>query len=72
VGSGAVVNAVLGGAQLPWVETSAFVLAMVSGMIVGRQISRYLQSWQIQRGFAVLLFCVSCFMLTKAFLSLES
>ena len=69
VGSGAVVSAVLGGAQLPLVETSAFVLAIVGGMIVGRQISRYLKSWQIQRGFALLLFCVSCFMLIKAFLS---
>jgi len=30
-----------------------------------------LQAWQVQRGFALLLFFVSAYMLIKAFLSFE-
>jgi uncharacterized protein len=69
VGSGGVVNALLAGAELPLMETSSFVGAMVTGMLIGRKVSRRLQPWQIQRGFAFLLFLVSAFMLFKACLA---
>ena len=71
VGSGGVVNALLAGAELPVVETSSFVGAMISGMLIGRRVSRKLQAWQVQRGFALLLFCVSGYMLVKAYLNFE-
>ena len=67
VGSGGVVNAVLAGAELPMVETSSFIGAMIGGMLMGRRVSRRLQPWQVQRGFAFLLFFVSAYMLFKAF-----
>ena len=69
VGSGGVVNALLAGAELPMIETSGFVGAMISGMLIGRRVSRKLQPWQVQRGFAVLLFFVSGYMLFKAYLN---
>jgi uncharacterized membrane protein YfcA len=69
VGSGGVVNALLAGAELPTVETSSFVAAMISGMLIGRRVSRKLAPWQVQRGFAILLACVSIYMLGKAYLS---
>jgi uncharacterized membrane protein YfcA len=68
VGSGGVVNALLAGAELPVVETTSFVGAMISGMLIGRRVSRKLQAWQV-RGFALLLFCVSGYMLVKAYLN---
>lgn len=67
VGSGGVISALLAGAELPVIETSGFVGAMVSGMLVGRKVSRRLQPWQVQRGFAFLLLIVSAYMLFKAF-----
>ena len=67
VGSGGVVNALFAGAELPIVETSSFVGAMIGGMLIGRRVSRRLQPWQVQRGFAFLLFIVSAYMLFKAF-----
>lgn len=69
VGSGGVVNALLAGAELPVIETTGFVGAMISGMLVGRRVSRKLQPWQVQRGFAALLFIVSAYMLFKAYLN---
>ena len=69
VGSGGVVNALLAGAELPVVETSSFVGAMICGMLIGRRVSRKLQPWQVQRGFAVLLSLVSTYMLFKAYLN---
>ena len=69
VGSGGVINAVLAGAEIPWVETSCFVAAMVAGMLAGRRVSRQLKSWQVQRGFAALLACVSVYMFVKAYLN---
>ena len=71
VGSGGVVNALLAGAELPLVETSSFVVAMVSGMLMGRRVSRQLQAWQVQRGFALLLLGVSAYMLVKAFMNFK-
>ena len=69
VGSGGVISALFAGAELPVIETSSFVGAMVGGMLVGRKVSRRLQPWQVQRGFAFLLFIVSAYMLFKAFLT---
>ena len=69
VGSGGVVNALLAGAELPVVETSSFVGAMICGMLIGRRVSRKLQPWQVQRGFAALLSLVSAYMLFKAYLN---
>jgi len=71
VGSGGVVNALLAGAELPVVETISFVGAMISGMLIGRRVSRKLQAWQVQRGFALLLFCISGYMLVKAYLNFQ-
>ena len=68
VGSGGVISALLAGATIPVFETESFVLAMVLGMLIGRTISRKLQAWQVQRGFAILLFCVSVYLLSKAYL----
>jgi uncharacterized membrane protein YfcA len=48
VGSGGVISALQAGAELPVIETSSFVGAMVSGMLVGRKVSRRLQAWQVQ------------------------
>ncbi len=67
VGSGGVVNALISGAQLPLAETSGFVGAMISGMLMGRLVSRKLQAWQVQLGFSALLMCVSVYMLFKAY-----
>lgn len=67
VGSGGVVTALLAGAELPLIETSGFVVAMISGMLIGRRLSHQLKAWQVQRGFAVLLFFVSGLMLFKAY-----
>jgi uncharacterized membrane protein YfcA len=67
VGSGGVINALLAGAVIPVVETSSFVAAMIGGMVIGRQVSRQLKPWHVQRGFSVLLFGVSVYMLTKAY-----
>ena len=69
VGTGGVVNSLLAGAQLPVPQTASFVCAMVGGMLLGRRVSRQLQAWQVQRGFAALLFFVSMYMLTKAYLN---
>ena len=63
------ISALFAGAELPVIETSSFVGAMVGGMLVGRKVSRRLQPWQVQRGFAFLLFIVSAYMLFKAFLT---
>jgi uncharacterized membrane protein YfcA len=71
VGSGGVANALLAGAELPVVETSSFVGAMIGGMLIGRRVSRKLQAWQVQRGFALLLFAVSLYMLGKAYLNFQ-
>ena len=71
VGGGGVVNALIGGAELPLFETSSFVSAMVFGMLIGRHTVHRLQAWQVQRGFALLLFCVSIYMLVKAFFSFD-
>ena len=67
VGVGGVGNALMAGVELPVVETSSFVIAMVGGMLVGRSVSRKLQAWQVQRGFALLLWGVSAYMLFKAY-----
>lgn len=67
VGSGGVVNALLNGAELPVAATSSFVAAMIAGMLIGRLISRKLQSWHVQRGFALLLFSVSIYMSIRAY-----
>jgi len=69
VGSGGVINALMAGVQLPLIETSSFVAAMVGGMLVGRSISRKLEARMVQRGFALLLFGVSVYMLFKSFMS---
>jgi len=69
VGSGGVANALLSGADLPLVETASFVAAMMGGMLIGRRVSRKLQAWQVQRGFAMLLAAVSLYMLLKAYAS---
>jgi uncharacterized membrane protein YfcA len=45
---------------------------MISGMLIGRRVSRKLQAWQVQRGFALLLFCVSGYMLFKTYLNFEA
>jgi uncharacterized membrane protein YfcA len=71
VGSGGVINALMAGVQLPLIETSSFVAAMVGGMLVGRGISRKLEARMVQRGFALLLFGVSVYMLFKSFMSFE-
>ena len=66
VSGGGVVNAVLSGAELPWVETSGFVAAMVSGMLLGRFFSRQLNPQQVQLGFAALLLGLSIYLFVKA------
>jgi hypothetical protein len=68
VGMGGVGNALMAGVELPLVETSSFVIAMVGGMLLGRSVSRKLQAWQVQRGFALLLWGVSVYMLYEAYL----
>jgi hypothetical protein len=70
VGTGGVINSLLAGAQLPVPETASFISAMVVGMLVGRRVSRNLQAWQVQRSFAVLLFFVSFYMISKAYVNL--
>jgi uncharacterized membrane protein YfcA len=72
VGTGGVVNSILAGADLPFYETSAFVMAMISGMLLGRVFSRKLVPWQIQRGFAMLLCFVSIYMMYRAIVSFSA
>ena len=59
----------MAGAELPPLETSAFVFAMVSGMLMGRRFAHRLPSWQIQRGFALLLLAVAIQMMIKAMIN---
>lgn len=66
VSSGGVVNAVMSGVALPWFETSFFVMAMVSGMLSGRLLSRRLNPKQVQLGFSCLLLALSFYMMFKA------
>jgi uncharacterized membrane protein YfcA len=66
VSGGGVINALASGAQVPMMETIGFVAAMVSGMLVGRKVTRRLQPHHIQTGFGLLLIAVGCFMLWKA------
>jgi uncharacterized membrane protein YfcA len=66
VSTGGVVNAMISGATLPWFETSTFVIAMVSGMLTGRHLSRRLNPKQVQLGFALLLLALSLYMMFKA------
>jgi uncharacterized membrane protein YfcA len=66
VSSGGVINALNSGAQLPGLETSGFVLAMVSGMLLGRHLSRRLDARQVQMGFAALLMALALYLITKA------
>jgi uncharacterized membrane protein YfcA len=66
VSTGGVVNAVMSGVALPWFETSAFMLAMVSGMLSGRHLSRRLNAKQVQLGFSWLLLALSLYMMLKA------
>ena len=66
VSSGGVINALNSGAQLPALETSGFVLAMVSGMLIGRTVSRRLNMRQVQMGFAGLLWALSTYLVIKA------
>lgn len=66
VGSGGVANSMMTGARPPVFETSAFVVAMTMGMLIGRRISHRLHPVQIQRAFALLLFSVAIYMLVQA------
>ncbi len=66
VSSGGVINALASGAQLPVLETSGFVLAMVSGMLLGRHLSRRLDARQVQIGFAALLWGLAIYLMFKA------
>lgn len=66
VSTGGVVNAVRSGVVLPWFETSAFMVAMVSGMLTGRHLSRRLNARQVQLGFSLLLLALSVYMMVKA------
>ncbi len=66
VSSGGVLNALHAGAQLPALETTGFVLAMVSGMLWGRRLSRRLQARQVQMGFALLLLALSLYLMVRA------
>ena len=66
VGTGGVINALLLGAQLPVTETLGFVASMITGMLLGRQLSHRLEAWQVQLGFSALLLCVSVYMLVQA------
>jgi uncharacterized membrane protein YfcA len=65
VSGGGAINALISGAQLPWAETSGFVAAMVSGMLLGRFFSRKLKPQQVQMGFAVLLLALSIYLWLK-------
>jgi uncharacterized membrane protein YfcA len=66
VSGGGVVNALHSGAQLPPLETSGFVFAMVSGMLIGRTVSRRLDARQVQTGFAGLLMALAVYLSVKA------
>jgi hypothetical protein len=66
VSTGGVINAVMSGVALPWFETSSFVVAMVSGMLSGRLLSRRLNPKQVQLGFSFLLLALSFYMMFKA------
>jgi uncharacterized membrane protein YfcA len=67
VGSGGVLNALMANAELPFMETTAFVSAMVAGMLIGRRLAHRLHAWHIQRGFALLLLIVSAQMMIRAY-----
>ena len=71
VSGGGVINALWSGAELPWVETSGFVAAMVSGMLVGRFLSRKLKPQQVQLGFAALLVALSVYLWLKVWLMIN-
>ncbi|MDI9332387.1 MAG: sulfite exporter TauE/SafE family protein [Alphaproteobacteria bacterium] len=66
VSGGGVISALLSGAVLPAMETSGFVAAMVSGMLIGRFFSRRLDPKQVQLGFAILLLALSVYLFYRA------
>jgi uncharacterized membrane protein YfcA len=66
ISGGGVINALYLGAELPLRETSGFVLAMVSGMLLGRHLSRRLAARQVQIGFAGLLWVLAIYLMVKA------
>jgi uncharacterized membrane protein YfcA len=66
ISGGGVINALYLGAELPLRETSGFVLAMVSGMLLGRHLSRRLAARQVQIGFAALLWVLAIYLMVKA------
>lgn len=66
VSSGGVASALLAGAELPPMETGSFVLAMVSGMLIGRRCSRRLQPQQVQLGFSMMLLALALYLMFKA------
>jgi uncharacterized membrane protein YfcA len=65
VGAGGVVAALAQGAVMPLEETVWFALATGAGMLAGRHVARHLSARQVQRGFAVMLFCVAVGLLIK-------
>jgi uncharacterized membrane protein YfcA len=66
VSGGGVINAMAAGVHVPLLETSGFVVAMISGMLTGRRISHHLKPAQVQRGFGCLLAGVAVYMLWMA------
>ena len=66
VSGGGVVSALLAGGHLPMPESAGFMASMVAGMLLGRRVSRQLSPAHVQRGFALLLACVSVYLLTRA------
>ena len=66
VGSMSVLLALLRGVQLPMAESGIFVLAVATGMLIGRRLVPQLPARLVQDGFAVILLLVAIGMLVKA------
>jgi uncharacterized membrane protein YfcA len=65
VSTGGVIVAVAHGVVLPPAEAAWFALATAAGMLAGRHVARHLSAQQVQRGFAVVLFCVAIGLLVR-------
>lgn len=66
VGSGSVLVALLGGAQVPLPQAGAFTAASVVGMLIARRIAVRLDAARVRAGFVALLCCVSVYMMLRA------
>jgi hypothetical protein len=67
VGAAGFASSLAHGATIPWMPATWFVVATVSGMALGRRVTRLLSAQMVQFYFALLLLLVATYLLVKVF-----